>query len=176
MGSSIIPDEKTVKGIKNVLIIICITLTILIGLIIIVILAKKVGRVADENTFENIMTERGYIVTDETTRFSNASYIITSAILAKHPEGSYNIRFVRLYNQDYSSQFFNTLKTSYEKQKTKSNVVSESFSDDNSKGKYLLTTKNMYVRIEKSGNAVFEASGYPQYKKEVDDLFKELGF
>ena len=38
MGSSIIPDEKTVKGIKNVLIIICITLTILIGLIIIVIL------------------------------------------------------------------------------------------------------------------------------------------
>ena len=176
MSNSIIPDEKTVKSVKNVLIIICITLTILIGLMIIVILAKKTVKVADENTFEKIVTENGCTVKDETTRFSTASYIITSAIFANNPESSYNIRFVRLYDQDYSSQFFNTIKASYQKQKTKSNVVSESFSDDNDKGTYLLTTKNAYIRIEKSGNVVFEASGYPQYRKEIDNLFKKLGF
>lgn len=176
MSSNIIPDEKTVRSIKNVLIIVCITLTILIGLMIIVILAKKTVKIANESTFEKILTESGCTVDDETSRYSNASYVITSAILAKSPEGAFNFRYVKLYDQDYASQFFNLTKNSYEKQKTKSNVVSESFSDNSSKGNYNLTTKKIYIRVERVENTIFEASGYPQYKKEIDDLFKKLGF
>lgn len=175
MGNNIIPDEKTVRSVKNVLIIICITLTILIGLIIIVMLAKRTSRVADENTFENILTESGCTITDETSKYTGSSYVITSAILAKSPEGTFNFRYVKLFDQDYASQFFSLTKNSYEKQKTKSNVVAESFNEDSNKGKYVLTTKKIYARIERVGNSVFEANGYPQYKKEIDDLFKKLG-
>lgn len=176
MSNNVLPDEKTVKSIKDVLIIVCITLTILIGLMIIVILVKKTGKVVDANSFEKIVAEKGFTVTDETSRYSSASYLITSAILAEEPEESYKIRYIKLYDQDYSSQLFTMLKASYEKQKTKNNVVSESFNDDNDKGEYRLTTKKLYVRVEKLGSAVFEASGYPQYKKEIDDLFKKFGF
>ncbi len=176
MSNNVIPDEKTVKSIKNSLIIVCVTLTILIGLMIIVILAKKTVKVADETKFDKVLTESGCTVTNETTRYSNVAYVIISAFLAKSSEGTFSFRYVKLYDQDYTSQFFNLTKKSYEKQKTKSNVVSESFNDDDNKGEYVLTTKKTYTRIERLGNIMIEANGYPQYRKEIDDLFKKLGF
>ncbi len=167
----IVSNERNLAKLKKLLIVIAVILVIFIIFMVITIIISN-RPIANVDKFQKVMNQNGYNVIDETSKYSSRfSLVVTSAFLAKND--NCNIRLVDFSSADYSSRFFELSKNSYSKQKAQEQVVSESLDGIEN---YILETSDSYIRISTAENKVLEANADIRYKKEIDRIFRKLGY
>lgn len=167
---SLIENEKFKKNVKDILIIVSVTLVIIIAVTTIIIFAKKDKKAVNSELFEQIMSRDGYTVLDETHKYnSNELFNITKAYLAKG--STMNIRYIKLSNDKDASIFFNAYKATFEEQKERSKVIEENGKEESNYS--LITTKSCYV-IQKARDTVIIVNGNSNNLEDIEDVFQEI--
>ena len=131
----------------------------------------KTALTADE--FKTIMSQKGYQITDATTQFSNSNYI-NKVYVAGNKKINYQIEFYDISDQTTAIEFFNNNETIFKNQKGSSavetNVNGKNFQ------KYTLSTESKYKVISRIDNTVIYLNVDDNYKEEVKNALKELGY
>ena len=131
----------------------------------------KTALTADE--FKTIMSQKSYQITDATTQFSNSNYI-NKVYVAGNKKINYQIEFYEISDQSTAIEFFNNNETIFKNQKGSSavetNVNGKNFQ------KYTLSTESKYKVISRIDNTVIYLNVDDNYKEEVKNVLKELGY
>lgn len=123
--------------------------------------------------FKDKMENKGYVVQDATNQFSEYNYI-NQVYIALNSDSACQIEFYELSNIDSAINFFNNNKTLFENSKTSGAV--EASVDVGNNSKYTLETNGQYKVVSRIDNTVVYLNVSHDYKSEVKDILKELGY
>ena len=123
--------------------------------------------------FKSKMEGNSFVVQDATSQMASYDYI-TQVYLAIDDSYKYQIEFYELSDADYASSFYNNNKSIFEESKSSSAVETSVSSGNNSK--YTLVTNGKYKVVSRIDNTVIYVNADEDYKTEIKDLLKELGY
>lgn len=126
---------------------------------------------ADE--FKNTMESNDYIVQEATDQFSEYDYV-KKVYIALSSDSSYQIEFYQLSDEDYATSFYNNNKSIFEKSKSSKNL--ETSVSMSNYSKYTLQTNGKYKVISRIGNTAIYLNVDTEYKADVKNILKELGY
>lgn len=159
-------------------IVIAVILVLILGIIIFTnvvnkgILSKNEKTMTAEN-FKNSMENKGYILMDVTSQFTNNENM-KQAYIATNNDYSYRIEFYEIANDDYAKTFYNNNKTKFESSKTEAD--SETNVDLDNSSKYTLSSESKYKVVSRKNNTVIYINANANYKDTTNDILKELGY
>jgi len=123
--------------------------------------------------FKTIMQEKGFIVSDATSQFSQYDYI-KQVYVAASDDYSYKIEFYELSDIEYATSFYNNNKAIFESSKgiasANTSVSIKNYS------KYTLSTNGQYKVVSRIDNTVIYLDVDSGNKDAVKDLLKEIGY
>ena len=123
--------------------------------------------------FKEKMESKGYTVEDATSQFSDYDYV-KQVYIALNSDSEYQIEFYELSDNDNASSFFNNNRSTFEQSKSSSS--SETSSSVGNTSKYTLTTNDKFKLLSRIDNTVIYLDVSEEYKSEVKDIIKELGY
>ncbi len=126
------------------------------------------------SSFEEQMTEAGYIVADCTEQYAEVDYIKKCYVALSDEEAKYQIEWYEISDADTAVQFFNTQKTIFE-QSEGSTSATTSVNGTNS-SKYTLSTNGTYKLLSRIENTVIYIDCDSDYKDAVQEVLKTLGY
>jgi len=122
--------------------------------------------------FKSISENKNYTFYDITSQYAQYGYI-NSASVAKSSSG-YQIEFYVLSDDSYATSMFNNNKTIFENYKGNSSVESSTSLANYSI--YSLTSSGYYMYLAKIDNTLLYLRVDDDYKNEVKDFVKKLGY
>lgn len=160
------------KSKRTILIVVIIWLiaAVVIG---ISIMANKEKTPISANQFKNVMTQKGYEITDATSQFAQYDYV-KQVYVAGNSYTSYQIEFYELADETTALGFYNNNATTFQNQKSSSSA--ETNVNGKNHSKYTLSSSGKYMVVSRIDNTVVYLSVNDTYKDEVKSILKELGY
>ncbi len=161
---------------KSTKIIIAVSIILVIAILATIAIFAFVNQEKKAITFEEFKTnmeEKGFIISDVTSEFTEYGYIETVCIAASQ-DYSYQIEYYKLLNEEYAVKFYNKNKSIFENEKTGASVETEK----NGKNylKYALETNGKYSALSKIDNTVMYVNADATFKNDIKSILKELGY
>ncbi len=148
---------------------------VIVAIVIVSTVGKTLGEKVSLNNEEFIskIEEMGYTTKDVKSQFSSYDYIKT-ATLAHEKDRKYKIEFYTMESDEGASYFFSVNKAKFEE----SQAVAKSKTKANGKNhnKFTFTADGKYKVVSRIGNTCLYANVDVEYKEEVKNLIKELGY
>lgn len=145
-------------------------------LMVLVVLLSACGtkrEAIDEDKFISIMTNEGFNIVNVEEQFAEYGYF-EEAYVALEGSGNYQIEFYELEDASYAVSFYNTNKEIFEASKTGSSIYTNvDLTDTN---KYTLTTETEYKVLSRIEETVIYLNVDKEYKEEVTNILKKLGY
>lgn len=160
------------KSIVIISIVLLLLVTVAAGFTAFSLMNKEKDSITAEE-FKTIMQDKGYLIADATSQFSEYDYV-SKVYLATTSDKLYQIEFYTLSDDSSATYFFNTNKTLFEQNKT--SVSTSTSSEFSNHAKYTLTSNNEYMVVSRINNTVVYANVDEQHKDAVKDILKELGY
>ncbi len=123
--------------------------------------------------FQTIMQQKGFVVQDATSQFSDYDYI-TKVYIALSSDSNYQIEFYELSDSDYATSFYNNNKSIFESSKGSSNA--ETHAEIANYSKYTLSSNGKFKVISRIDNTALYLNVDSSNKKAVEDILKDLGY
>lgn len=158
------------KSVVIVLIVVAIIIAIL-GIGFINLNKEKTSITA--SSFKNSMEQKGYIVSDANSQFSEYDYV-KQVYVAVNSDYSYKIEFYELADDNYATNFYNNNKSIFES--SKGNTSTGTSTSLKNYSKYTLSSNGKYMVVSRINNTVIYLNVDDSYKDMVKDLLKELGY
>lgn len=143
----------------------------IVGVIFINLNKEKTSITASD--FYTIMSQKGYVVQDSSSQFSDYNYVKNSYI-ADSKDYSYQIEFYELVDDSYATSFYNNNKSIFES--LKGNVSAETSVGLKNYSKYTLSSNGKYMVVSRINNTVIYVDVDDSYKDTVNSLLSELGY
>ena len=125
----------------------------------------------DEEQFIKIMKSEGFEVVNLEHQYEQYEYY-EEVLVAKNE--NYQIEFYELEDASYAEKIYNKNKQTIE------SSIEGSYSNTNSdlinNNKYTLTNKGVYTSISRVDDTIIYLSVSSEYKDEVKDILKKLGY
>ncbi len=167
---------KNEKGIGLLLLLLIIVVIVVIGGVITGILIINKNHHKEPITaseFKNEMEDMGFEIVDAKYQFVEYDYI-EKVYLALEEDGGYQIEFYKLDEEENAISFYNNNKLIFESDK--GSATEETSLNLKNNSKYTLTTKGKYKVVSRIENTVIYLNVDKEYKDEVKDILKELGY
>lgn len=154
--------------------------TIIIIAIIVLIIALCIGAYSllnkpktaiSADTFNSSMTDKNYAVVDIINQYNEYDYI-KKAYVAKND--NYQIEFYETSNNDYAIQMYDNNKQTFENEKSDSSI--ETTKSAKNYSVYSLTVNGKYKYISRIDNTIIYINADKEYKDEIKEVIKELGY
>lgn len=161
------------KSVKITLIVIAIIFAIALIVVggILIFAPNKVALSTDD--FKTKLEEKGYIVEDASYQLSDSDDI-KEMYIATSENGEYKLEFYVFENLDYAKMFYKVNK------KASEDFIDSSYSQSSislkNYSKYSLSSSGKYKVISRVDNTVIYLNVINEYKDEVKELLKELGY
>lgn len=161
------------KPAKITLIVIAIIFAIALIVVggILIFAPNKVALSTDD--FKTKLEEKGYIVEDASYQLSDSDDI-KEMYIATSENGEYKLEFYVFENLDYAKMFYKVNK------KASEDFIDSSYSQSSislkNYSKYSLSSSGKYKVISRVDNTVIYLNVINEYKDEVKELLKELGY
>lgn len=161
------------KPVKITLIVIAIIFAIALIVVggILIFAPNKVALSTDD--FKTKLEEKGYIVEDASYQLSDSDDI-KEMYIATSENGEYKLEFYVFENLDYAKMFYKVNK------KASEDFIDSSYSQSSislkNYSKYSLSSSGKYKVISRVDNTVIYLNVINEYKDEVKELLKELGY
>lgn len=158
---------------KKALIIIGIIAVVIVGIFLVVfntLNKEKTPITAD--TFNTIMTEKGYVMTDTTSQFAQYGSLMTKSYAAQ--KSGYQIEFYELSNEENAISMYNTNKAKFESQKA--NASTSATASMNNYAIFSLTTNGKYKYVSRIDNTLIYIDANTDYKNSIKSVVKEMGY
>lgn len=123
--------------------------------------------------FKSRMEQKGFSVQEATSQFSEHDYV-EKVYIALSDDSKYQIEFYELSDADKASSFFNNNKELFEDSKSSSS--SETSVNLGNNSKYTLTTNGKYKVVSRIDNTVIYLDVADNYKSNIKDILKDLGY
>lgn len=123
--------------------------------------------------FNSLMEEKGYSIVDVKEQFAEYDYI-SEAYLAIDKNGDYQLEFYVIESPDIAARFFESNKAAFES--SKGNMSSQKDISAGNYSKYTLTSEGQYKYICRIENTVIYADEAEEYKPEIKEIAKKLGY
>ena len=124
------------------------------------------------NDFVDLIEQNNYKTTNVLEQFSTYAQI-KNAFIAQDSEMRYQIEYYELDTKENAKTFFEGNKKIFEQQ---SSIKSHSSINLENYNKYSQSTEKVYSVISRIDNTVVYANVKIEYKKEVQDIIKKLGY
>ena len=167
-----IKGERKMKK-KVLFIILGIILILVIGVGMLFILLNKEKESMSASDFKTLMQEKGFVISDATSQFSQYAYVEQVYVVAPS-DYAYKIEFYELSDEDYAMSFYNTNKSIFES--SKGAVSGETSVSMKNYSKYTLSSDSKYKVVSRIDNTVVYLNVNSNYKDTVKDLLKEMGY
>ncbi len=125
-------------------------------------------------SFEEQMTEAGYIIADCTEQYAEAAYIEKCYVALSDEEANYQIEWYEISDNDTAVQFFNTQKSIFEE--SAGNASATTSLNGTNSNKYTLSTDGTYKLLSRIDNTVIYVDCDSEYKDAVQETLKALGY
>ncbi len=125
-------------------------------------------------SFEEQMTEAGYIIADCTEQYAEVDYIEQCYVALSDEDASYQIEWYEISDSDTAVQFFNTQKTIFEE--SAGNASATTSLNGTNSNKYTLSTDGTYKLLSRIDNTVIYVDCDSEYKDSVQEALKALGY
>ena len=125
------------------------------------------------SSFYTTMSQKGYIVQDASSQFSEYNYI-KHAYIAASKDYSYQIEFYELLDDSYATSFYNNNKSIFES--SKENNSAETSVGLKNYSKYTLSSNGKYMVVSRIDNTVIYVDVDNNYKDTVNAILDELGY
>lgn len=158
---------------KKALIIIGIIAVVIVGIFLVLFNSlnkEKTPITAD--TFNTIMTEKGYVMTDTTSQFAQYGSLMIKSYAAQ--KSGYQIEFYELSNEENAISMYNTNKAKFESQKA--NASTSATASMNNYATYALTTNGKYKYVSRIDNTLIYIDANTDYKNSIQSVVKEMGY
>ena len=143
----------------------------IVGVIFINLNKEKTSITASD--FYTTMSQKGYVVQDSSSQFSEYNYVKKSYIAASK-DYSYQIEFYELVDDSYATSFYNNNKSIFES--SKGNASAETSVGLKNYSKYTLSSNGKYMVVSRINNTVIYVDVDDSYKDTVKSLLNELGY
>lgn len=143
----------------------------IVGVVFISLNKEKTAITASD--FYTTMSQKGYLVQDASSQFSDYNYVKKSYI-ATSKDYSYQIEFYELADDSYATSFYNNNKSIFES--SKGNVSAETSVGLKNYSKYTLSSNGKYMVVSRINNTVIYVDVNDSYKDTVKSVLKELGY
>lgn len=127
----------------------------------------------DEENFRRIMTDTGFTIVDVEKQFEEYGYF-DDALIALEQTSNYQIEFYELENEGYAKSFYDNNKEIFEASKTDKSIYTNL--DLTERNKYTLVTETEYKVISRIEDTVIYINVNKEYKDEVNNILKKLGY
>ena len=167
---------KSKKGISLVVLIFLIVLILVITTIItgLVIINKNKNKESiTANEFKNKMEDMNYIVVDAKDQFEEYDYI-EKVYLAAPKNYKYQIEFYEMDEEEQAISFYNNNQEIFESYNSSASAETNVSIGNNAK--YTLTTEDEYRLLSRIDNTVIYVHVDKEYKDEIKEVLKELGY
>lgn len=167
---------KNERGIGLVpFILILVAIIVIAGIIVgVVIINKNLNKEPiTVSEFKNIMEDKDFEIMDAKDQFEDYDYI-EKVYLALEEDYEYQIEFYKLDEEDDAINFYNTNKRIFEDSKSSASAETSVSMGNNSK--YTLATGDKYKVVSRIENTVIYLNVDEEYKDEVKDILKEIGY
>lgn len=159
---------------KKTLIIVIIAVVLILAIVgVIFINLNKEKTSITASAFYDIMSQKGYIVQDAKSQFSDYDYI-TQVYIAASEDYSYQIEFYELSDDSYATSFFNNNKSIFES--SKGNASAQTSVALKNYSKYTLSSNGKYMVLSRIDNTVVYVNVDDTYKDSIKTILDELGY
>lgn len=158
---------------KVLFIVLGIILVAVLGVTMLFVSLNKEKESMTATEFKTLMQEKGFVVSDATSQFSDYDYV-KQVYVAAPSDYSYKIEFYELSNLDYATMFYNNNKSIFES--SKGNASGETNVSMKNYSKYSLSTNGKFKVVSRIDNTVIYLDVNSNQKDTVKDLLKELGY
>ncbi|MBP3920364.1 MAG: hypothetical protein J6D28_02245 [Bacilli bacterium] len=122
-------------------------------------------------SFKTKMEENNYKVEEATNQFAKYNYVKKVYIALNE---NYQIEYYELENEEKAKTFYNNNKGIFEK--SKENGYSQTNGEFGNYAKYTLKTAGKYKVVSRIDNTVIYLNADEQYKKEIKEILKTIGY
>jgi len=122
--------------------------------------------------FKTKMQDKGYIVQDATDQMSQYDYI-KQVYIAVSSDYTYQIEFYETIDNNYASKFFETNKNNFENNISSATKTTVNGINNN---KFTVSEDESYKVISRVDNTAIYLNISSEYKTEVKDILKYLGY
>lgn len=160
-------------GKKILFIVLGIILVVIVGIVMLFISLNKEKESITGSEFTSLMQEKGFVVDDATSQFSEYGYV-DQAYIAAPSDYAYQIEFYELSDVDNAISFYNNNKSIFES--SKGNASGETSVSMKNYSKYALSTGGKYKVVSRIDNTVVYLNVDSSYKDTVKDLLDGIGY
>lgn len=158
---------------KILFIVLGIILVVGIALSVLFVSLNKEKESMTPSEFKSVMKEKEFVVSDATSQFSEYEYV-EQVYIAAPSSYEYQIEFYELSDDDYAIRFYNNNKSIFES--SKGSTSGETSVSMKNYSKYTLSTGGKFKVVSRIDDTVLYLDVDDEYKNEVEDLLKELGY
>lgn len=158
---------------KSIIIGILVFILIMVGAAVMLVTSlnkEKVSITAEE--FNTIMTSNGYKMTDATSQLADYGASVIKVYIAQKP--GYQIEFYELATEEYAEQSFLGNKNNFEE--SKASASSNVGLNGKNYNTYMLSSAGKYKYISRINNTMIYINADGEYKQEIKDIMKILGY
>ena len=119
------------------------------------------------------MSKKGYMVQDATSEFAEYGYV-AKVHLALSSNERYQIEYYELIDTEYAVAFYENNKAIFEA--SAENATTQTTVNLKNHSKYTLSTNGKYKVLSRIDHTVIYIDVDEEYKDEVKELLKELGY
>lgn len=158
---------------KTVIIVTVIVLIFLaiFGIVFFNLNKEKISITASD--FKNSMEQKGYIITDANSQFSQYDYV-KQVYVASSADYSFQIEFYELSDENYAIDFYNNNTSRFERYT--GNASSKTSVSWKNYSKYTLSSNGKYMVVSRINNTAIYIDVDDKYKDTVKDILNELGY
>lgn len=124
--------------------------------------------------FKDIMEDKDFEIIDAIDQVDDYDNNIKKAYIALEEDYAYQIEFYRLDEEEDAIYFYNTNKEIFENSKSSSSAETSVSMGNNSK--YTLTSGDKYKVVSRIENTVIYLDVDEEYKDEIKEILKEIGY
>lgn len=145
-------------------------IAIILGLIAFISLNKEKNSITT-SSFYNNMSQKGYYVEDASYQYADYDYVKQIYVAANE---DYQIEFYELIDDSYAMRFYNNNKTIFEE--SQGNGSAETSVGLKNYSKYTLSSNGRYMVVSRIDNTVIYVDADDQYRDDIKNVLKELGY
>lgn len=164
---------------KYLPIIIVLSVILIILAIVAVVVVSTIGKTLNEKNslttqeFISKVESMGFTTTDVKSQFSTYDYVKT-ATLAHEKDRKYKIEFYTLDSEEGAEYFFAINKVKFEE--IEATVKSKSKVNGKNHSKFTFSANGKYMVISRVGTTCMYVNADIDYKEEINNLLKQLGY
>ena len=152
------------KKLKLFLVVVFVTLTIT---------ACGGNKAITSDEFKSKMESKNFTIYNTKSQFASYDQV-KEALLAYNEEKDYKIEFYILDTKDSAKIFYKTNKENFEEEKE--GLATTTSVDLNNKNRYTQADSNTFKLISRIDNTVIYVNVNKEYKEDVSNILKELGY